>query len=68
VPAVRGYGVCCHSHPHPGLARARALFDASSLLELGLDGLDGTGAALAWPLLTSAAALLSGVADVEHTP
>ena len=68
APAVRGYGVCCHSHAHPGLVRARALLDATALLELGLNGLDGTGAALAWPLLMSAAALLSEVVDAEPRP
>jgi nicotinate-nucleotide--dimethylbenzimidazole phosphoribosyltransferase len=65
APDVRGYGLCCHSHAHPGLLRARSVLDAAPLLELGLDSLDGTGATLAWPLLACAAALLSDVAEPE---
>jgi hypothetical protein len=36
-----------------------------ALLELGLESTDGTGAALAWPLVRSAAALLTDVAEGE---
>ena len=42
------------------------LFRASALLELGLNSMDGTGATLAWPLVRSAAALLTEVADGEE--
>ena len=55
----------CRSHTHAGLDRALGLFRASALLELGLESADGTGAALAWPLVHSAAALLTDVADGE---
>jgi len=55
--------VFCRSHGHHGLDRAMALFQASALLELGMQATDGTGAALAWPLVRSAAALLTEVAD-----
>ena len=41
------------------------LFGASALLELGMESMDGTGATLAWPLVRSAAALLTEVADGE---
>jgi nicotinate-nucleotide--dimethylbenzimidazole phosphoribosyltransferase len=34
-------------------------------LELGMKSTDGTGATLAWPLVRSAAALLTEVADGE---
>ena len=37
----------------------------SPLLDLGMESTDGTGATLAWPLMRSAAALLSEVADGE---
>jgi nicotinate-nucleotide--dimethylbenzimidazole phosphoribosyltransferase len=71
VPEVKAYGICCHSHAHAGLQRARQLLDASPMLELGLDSIDGTGAVLAWPLIESAAALLSEVGEsprVEASP
>jgi len=59
------YCVFCRSHSHRGLDRALALFRASALLELGLESADGTGAALAWPLVRNAAALLTEVAEGE---
>ena len=62
---VTDYCVFCRSHTHAGLDRALGLFRASALLELGLESADGTGAALAWPLVRSAAALLTEVADGE---
>lgn len=68
VPEVKAYGICCHSHGHEGLQRARGLLDASPMLELGLESIDGTGAVLAWPLFESAAALLSEVSDADATP
>jgi nicotinate-nucleotide--dimethylbenzimidazole phosphoribosyltransferase len=60
---VTDYCVFCRSRSHLGLDRALALFRASALLELGLDCSDGTGAILSWPLLRSAAALLTDVVD-----
>jgi nicotinate-nucleotide--dimethylbenzimidazole phosphoribosyltransferase len=48
---------------HQGLDRALALFQASALLELGLDTTDGSGACLSWPLVNAAAALLTDIAD-----
>ena len=60
---VTDYCVFCRSRSHLGLDRALGLFRASALLELALDSTDGTGATLAWPLVRSAAALLSDVAD-----
>lgn len=62
---VTDYCVFCRSHSHRGLDRAMGLFHATALLELGLESADGTGATLAWPLLRSAAALLTEVADGE---
>jgi nicotinate-nucleotide--dimethylbenzimidazole phosphoribosyltransferase len=60
---VTDYCVFCRSHGHRGLDKALHLFRASALLELGMDSTDGTGATLAWPLVRSAAALLTEVAD-----
>jgi nicotinate-nucleotide--dimethylbenzimidazole phosphoribosyltransferase len=65
APAVTDYCVYCRSHSHDGLDQALALFHASALLELGMESTDGTGATLAWPLVRSAAALLSEVAEGE---
>jgi len=60
---VTDYCVFCRSHAHRGLDKALHLFRASALLELGMDSTDGTGVTLAWPLVRSAAALLTEVAD-----
>jgi nicotinate-nucleotide--dimethylbenzimidazole phosphoribosyltransferase len=62
---VTDYCVFCRSHNHRGLDQALNLFRASALLELGMESTDGTGATLAWPLVRSAAALLTEVADGE---
>jgi nicotinate-nucleotide--dimethylbenzimidazole phosphoribosyltransferase len=62
---VTDYCVFCRSHSHRGLDNALHLFRASALLELGMESSDGTGATLAWPLVNSAAALLTEVADGE---
>lgn len=60
--SVVDYAVYCRSQLHQGLDRALAIFQASALLELGLDAMDGTGACLSWPLVSSAAALLTELA------
>ena len=65
APAVTDYCVFTRSHGRYGLEHALALFQASALLELGMDSIDGTGATLAWPLIRSAAALLTEVAEGE---
>jgi nicotinate-nucleotide--dimethylbenzimidazole phosphoribosyltransferase len=66
APAVTDYCVYCRSHNHHGLDRALSLFHATALLELGMESTDGTGATLAWPLVRSAAALLTEVAEGEE--
>lgn len=65
APTVVDYCVFCRSNDHRGLDRALGLFQASAMLELGMDSIDGTGATLAWPLIRSAAALLTELADGE---
>ena len=62
---VTDYCVFCRSQAHHGLDKALQLFRASALLELDLHSTDGTGAMLAWPLVRSAAALLTEVAEGE---
>ena len=64
APAISDYCVFCRSTGHLGVDQALRLFKASALLELGLDCTDGTGAALAFPLVNCAAALL-GEVDVD---
>jgi nicotinate-nucleotide--dimethylbenzimidazole phosphoribosyltransferase len=62
---VTDYCVFCRSHSHLGLDQALNLFRASALLELGMESTDGTGATLVWPMVKSAAALLTEVAEGE---
>ena len=61
--SVTDYCVFCRSQSHQGLDRALTLFQASALLDLGLDATDGTGACLSWPLVNSAAALVTELGD-----
>ncbi|MBW8828039.1 MAG: nicotinate-nucleotide--dimethylbenzimidazole phosphoribosyltransferase [Burkholderiales bacterium] len=65
APAVTDYCIYCRSHSHQGLDIALSLFHTTALLELGMESMDGTGATLAWPLVKSAAALLTEVAEGE---
>jgi nicotinate-nucleotide--dimethylbenzimidazole phosphoribosyltransferase len=57
--SVFDYCVFSRSQTHHGLDRALALFGANALLSLNLDAIDGTGSCLSWPLISSAAALLT---------
>ncbi len=66
APAVTDYCVYTRSHSHQGLDTALGLFNSTALLELGIESTDGTGSTLAWPLVTSAAALLTEVAEGEE--
>ncbi|OYU64888.1 MAG: nicotinate-nucleotide--dimethylbenzimidazole phosphoribosyltransferase, partial [Burkholderiales bacterium PBB5] len=63
--SVTDYCLFCRSTSHAGLDKALSLFQASALLQLGLEAADGTGASLSLPLVASAAALLTGLADDE---
>jgi len=65
APGTTDYCIHTRSHGHRGLDQTLALFNAAALLELGIESTDGTGATLAWPLVRSAAALLTEVADGE---
>jgi nicotinate-nucleotide--dimethylbenzimidazole phosphoribosyltransferase len=66
-PAVTDYTLFCRSSDEPGLNVALSSFRAGALLELGMNTLDGNGACLAWPLVRSAAALLSDGYDLPST-
>jgi nicotinate-nucleotide--dimethylbenzimidazole phosphoribosyltransferase len=65
APAVADYCIFARSHNHKGLDVALAGFGTTPLLDLGMHSIDGTGSTLAWPLIRSAAALLSEVVDGE---
>jgi len=59
APAVAEYCVHARSNQLRGLDRALSLFDAKVGVETKMHAIDGTGAALTWPLIATAAALLS---------
>ncbi|MCX6951420.1 MAG: nicotinate-nucleotide--dimethylbenzimidazole phosphoribosyltransferase [Verrucomicrobia bacterium] len=64
-PAVLDYCVFAHHSADAGHARALAELRAKPLLHLGLRLGEGTGAALAWPLLVSAVGFLREMATFE---
>ena len=62
-PALTAYCIFCHRSAEPGHdAQLRAL-GAEPLLDLGLRLGEGTGAALAWPLVQAAAGFLNEMAS-----
>ena len=64
-PALTEYCVFCHRSAEPGhVAQLKAL-NAEPLLDLGLRLGEGTGAALAWPLVEAAASFLNEMASFE---
>ncbi|HPU79981.1 nicotinate-nucleotide--dimethylbenzimidazole phosphoribosyltransferase [Accumulibacter sp.] len=63
APPLRDYCIFCHRSAEPGhVVQLRAL-QAEPLLDLGLCLGEGTGAALAWPLVRAAAAFLNEMAS-----
>jgi nicotinate-nucleotide--dimethylbenzimidazole phosphoribosyltransferase len=63
-PAARDYCIFAHCSAEQGHKLMLETLDAVPLLDLGLRLGEGTGAALAVPLLRAAAALLTDVADL----
>ena len=59
APAVPDYCIHVRSNKLVALDRTLALLGARAVHDLGIDSVDGTGAALAWPLVRYAAALLA---------
>jgi len=64
-PAVSGYLVASHRSPEPGHAVVLQALDLEPLLDLGLRLGEGSGAALALPLLGAARAILVEMATFE---
>ncbi|MDR0577311.1 MAG: nicotinate-nucleotide--dimethylbenzimidazole phosphoribosyltransferase [Candidatus Accumulibacter sp.] len=65
APAIRDYCVFCHCSAEPGhRAQIRAL-GGEALLDLGLRLGEGSGAALAYPLVCSALAFLNEMASFD---
>lgn len=64
-PAVLQRCVFAHQSDESGHARMLAHFNAKPLLNLGLRLGEGSGAALAWPLLQSACAILRDMASFD---
>jgi nicotinate-nucleotide--dimethylbenzimidazole phosphoribosyltransferase len=65
VPAVRDYAVFAHLGAEAGHAALLERLQAEPLLALGLRLGEGTGAALAWPLVEAAARMLAEMASFE---
>ncbi|MEQ5800645.1 nicotinate-nucleotide--dimethylbenzimidazole phosphoribosyltransferase [Halomonas sp. H10-9-1] len=64
-PAARDYLIFAHLSHEPGHVHALAALDAQPLLDLGLCLGEGTGAALAFPLLESATRMLAEMATFD---
>ncbi|MBC8085033.1 MAG: nicotinate-nucleotide--dimethylbenzimidazole phosphoribosyltransferase, partial [Hymenobacter sp.] len=64
-PAVRDYCVFCHQSAETGHGRLLAYLEAEPLLHLGLRLGEGTGCALAYPLLAAAVGFLNDMASFE---
>ena len=65
APALADYLVFAHRSAEPGHEVVLDALGASPLLDLGMRLGEGTGALLAWPILRSAAAMLSDMASFE---
>ena len=65
APAIREYCIFCHRSAEPGHLAQLAELQADPLIDLGLRLGEGTGAALAWPLVKAAAGFLNEMASFE---
>ena len=65
APEIRDYCVFCHRSAEPGHQAQLHDLQAEPLIDLGLRLGEGTGAALAWPLVRAACAFLNEMASFE---
>jgi nicotinate-nucleotide--dimethylbenzimidazole phosphoribosyltransferase len=65
VPEVLEYCIFCHRSAEPGHAAQLSALGAEPLLDHGLRLGEGTGAALAYPLVRAAVAFLNEMASFE---
>ena len=65
APPLLDYSVFCHRSAEPGHAAQLQALGVEPLLDLGLCLGEGTGAALAWPLVRAAAGFLNEMASFE---
>lgn len=65
VPAARDFMILAHGSAEPGHAKTAELLGKTPLLDLGMRLGEGSGAALALPLLDAAAAVMNRVATFE---
>jgi len=65
IPAVRDYMVFCHRSAEAGHRAQLQAMQAEPLLDLGLRLGEGTGAALAYPLVQAAVSFLNEMASFE---
>lgn len=65
APAFRDYAVYCHASAEPGHRVQLEALNASPLVDLGMRLGEGTGAAVAWPLLRAACAFVNEMASFE---
>ena len=63
APAMREYCIFCHRSAEPGHLAQLAELQADPLIDLGLRLGEGTGAALAWPLVSASVAFLNEMAS-----
>jgi nicotinate-nucleotide--dimethylbenzimidazole phosphoribosyltransferase len=65
APAFVDYAVFCHASAEPGHRMQLEAMDAKPLVDLGMRLGEGTGAAVAWPLLRAACAFINEMASFE---
>lgn len=65
APALADYCIFCHRSAEPGHQAQLQALGAEPLIDLGLRLGEGTGVALAWPLVRAAAAFLDEMASFE---
>jgi len=65
APQIRDYAIFCHRSAEAGHQAQLHALQAEPLIDLGLRLGEGTGAALAWPLVRAAAAFLNEMASFD---